>query len=77
MPQGLEHKVMGNVPIRFRSQGERLIASTLDRYGIPFIYEPSLRIPYQGRMRLFRPDFYIPEQVEGRPNWGIQIFRQG
>ena len=60
MPPNLEHKVAGNTPAKYRSEGERRIASVLDQYGIPFVYEPSLHISAQNRPRLYRPDFYLP-----------------
>ena len=60
MPPNLEHKVAGNTPAKYRSEGERRIASVLDQYGIPFVYEPSLHISAQNQPRLYRPDFYLP-----------------
>lgn len=61
MVSELEDKVRQNAPNRFRSEGERRIAATLELYGIPFVYDQPITIRYQGRTRAFRPDFYLPE----------------
>ena len=61
MPSGLEDKVRENAPNRYRSEGERRIAATLDQYSIPFIYEQPVSVRYKGRTQTFRPDFYLPE----------------
>ena len=54
MPEDITNKL--------KSAGERTIATALDHYGIPFIYEPKLPILDSGRRRVFRPDFYLPNQ---------------
>ncbi len=44
---------------RFKSQGERLIAQTLDNYAIPFIYERPITINDGDSRRTLYPDFYL------------------
>ena len=61
MPPELEDKVRENATHQFRSEGERRIAATLDRYGIPFVYEQKVTLNDNGRIRTFRPDFYLPD----------------
>ena len=61
MQSGLEDKVSEKASDRFRSEGERRIAATLDQYGIPFVYDQPVILRYQDRTRAFRPDFYLPE----------------
>ena len=61
MPPELEDKVRESATHQFRSEGERRIAATLDKYGIPFIYEQKVTLNDNGRIRTFRPDFYLPE----------------
>ena len=61
MPHDIEHRLKEEQQARFRSEGERRIAATLDQYGIPFIYEQPVGVRYKGRTQTFRPDFYLPE----------------
>ena len=61
MQSGLEDKVSEKTSDKFRSEGERRIAATLDQYGIPFVYDQPVALRYQDRTRAFRPDFYLPE----------------
>ena len=58
MPRGLEGRLNGNKP--FKSEGERRIASTLDKYGIFYIYERPVQVQTAGTVRYLRPDFYLP-----------------
>lgn len=57
---GLEGRVETTSTDRFRSEGERRVAATLDRYGIPFVYEQSVTVNDNGKTRTLRPDFYLP-----------------
>ena len=45
---------------RFRSEGERRIAETLNQYGIPYLYEAPINLYASGKMSRFLPDFYLP-----------------
>lgn len=47
---------------KLKSAGERQIAETLDTYGIPYLYEATIRVDDNGRLRRLRPDFYLPNQ---------------
>jgi hypothetical protein len=50
----------------FAEESERLVADLLERFKIPWAYEPhtfALEIDEDGSIRnAFRPDFYLPEQ---------------
>jgi len=59
MEQGLENKLQDTE--RYKSEGERRIAQTLNQYGIPFIYEPKLPLKTDNRPTTLRPDFYLPQ----------------
>jgi hypothetical protein len=61
MTEGLEGKIGKATGNRFRSEGERRIAATLDQYGIPFVYEQKVTVNDNGKTRNLRPDFYLPE----------------
>ncbi len=61
MQGGLEERIGGAAQDRFRSRGERHIAATLNKYGIPFLYEPRVAVNDNGKRRELRPDFYLPE----------------
>ena len=45
----------------YRSKAEVQIARLLDREGIRFRYEHPLAIIDRGRLRIWYPDFYLPE----------------
>lgn len=45
-----------------KSEGERRIAETLDRYGIRSVYEPRIPIRDDGVTRYVVPDFYLPDR---------------
>ena len=61
MPEGLEDRIGTRSAHKLRSEGERRIAATLDKYGIPFLYEQKVIVNDNGRVRTLRPDFYLPE----------------
>lgn len=67
MPPTLEARLRTNAPDRrsdqdrYRSDGERRIAATLEEYVIPFVYEQTIRVQKNGRPKTFRPDFYLPQ----------------
>jgi len=46
---------------RYRSKGERTIASLLNQYGIPFQYEPDIYLKDKDKSYIWHPDFYLPE----------------
>jgi len=43
----------------FKSEGETQIARLLDRYGIPYRYEPPVAVEDRGKVRLWYPDFRL------------------
>jgi hypothetical protein len=43
----------------YRSQSEHRIASLLDRYGLPFIYEKPTAVVDRGQVRIWYPDFTL------------------
>jgi len=45
----------------FRSEGERQIALWLERLSIPYRYEHPMAIFDRGKVRLWYPDFLLPE----------------
>lgn len=61
MPSELEDTIRNQETTRFRSQGEQYIANTLNDYSIPFVYEPKVAIKDNDKIRILRPDFYLPE----------------
>ncbi len=61
MPSGLENIAGEKGPNRYRSEGERRIAATLEHYAVPFHYEQPVRMSVRGKTKTFRPDFYLPQ----------------
>jgi|TARA_R110000751_G_scaffold12185_4_gene41943 hypothetical protein len=54
--------------MKYRSNLERNIVRVLDKYKVPFEYEPD-RLKYQPKIRTYIPDFYIPDgdfYIEGK-----------
>jgi hypothetical protein len=45
----------------YRSRGEAQVGRLLDRYGLPFLYEPATRIYDRRRYRWWHPDFCLPQ----------------
>jgi len=45
----------------YRSKAEVQIARLLDRHGIAYRYEHPLAVLDRGKVRLWYPDFYLPE----------------
>lgn len=45
----------------FKSRGEVQIARLLDRQGIGYLYEHPLAVHDRGKVRLWYPDFQLPE----------------
>lgn len=62
MASSLDNKLNEENRSHFRSKGEQRIATLLNEYGIPFIYEPNIKVLEDGRIRNIRPDFYLPHQ---------------
>ena len=46
---------------RFRSKGEEQIARVLDQAGVPYLYEHPLAVVDDGKVRLWYPDFQLPD----------------
>jgi hypothetical protein len=47
---------------QFKSSGERRIAEVLNKYGIDFKYESPVTVyDQQNNLRIWYPDFYLPE----------------
>ena len=56
--------------IKYKSQGERRIGEFLETFKIPFFYEkPQLITDKQGYVRLWYPDFWLPD-----PNVFVEYF---
>ena len=54
--------------MKYKSNLERNIAKTLNKYSVPFKYEPT-RLSYQPKPRTYIPDFYITDKefyIEGK-----------
>ena len=45
----------------YKSEGERQIAALLDRYGIPFLYEKETLVEDNFKLKIWYPDFYLPD----------------
>ena len=45
---------------RLKSNGERMIASVLNQYGIPLVYEPRISVRGNTHDKVLVPDFYLP-----------------
>ena len=45
----------------FRSRGEVQIARLLDRHGVDYLYEHPLAVIDNGKVRIWYPDFQLPE----------------
>lgn len=48
-------------PLGYKSKAEVQIARLLDREGIAYQYEPPLAVIDRGRLRLWYPDFRLPQ----------------
>ena len=44
-----------------KSEGERQIASFLERCGIRYMYEAPVVVTHQGKQRIWYPDFLLPD----------------
>ena len=56
----------------FQSQGERKIASFLDRYDIPYRYQPATLVNDRGYQRLWYPDFLLYKYAVFIEYFGIE-----
>jgi hypothetical protein len=45
----------------YKSEGERQVARLLDRAGIPYRYEYPMAVLDGGKVRIWYPDFHLPE----------------
>ena len=61
MPYDLEYRLEKEQPARFKSEGERRIATTLHEYGIRYEYEQPLGVREKAALRTVYPDFFLPE----------------
>jgi len=52
---------LGARPPQYRSRGEAFVGRTLNRYGIPFVYEQPRLVYDRGRYRVWHPDFSLPD----------------
>lgn len=57
-PPRLEDRLVRSAP-PYRSRGEAQVGHLLDRYGLPFVYEPVTLIYDRGRYRSWHPDFRL------------------
>lgn len=46
---------------QYRSEGERQIARFLEHHGIKYEYEQPLAVVDRGKVRIWYPDFHLPE----------------
>lgn len=61
----------------YKSEGERIIAETLTRYNIDFVYEYPLLIKEQHendseKLRIWYPDFWLPKYSIIIEYWGME-----
>ena len=62
MNQELEKIVKGKGLLKFKSEGERRIASFLKDNSIKYQYEPGVLVnSWEHKPRIWYPDFYLPE----------------
>ena len=59
--KGLEQRIQHAPQSNPKSEGERRIASFLDRHGIQYIYEPPVAVTQRDKVRIWYPDFHLPE----------------
>jgi hypothetical protein len=50
------------VELPFKSAGEVQIARMLERYSIPYLYEHPVAVVDRGKVRVWYPDFVLPEK---------------
>jgi len=50
----------------YRSRGEAQVGRLLDRYGLPFQYEPPVQVYDRGRYRVWHPDFVLQGTAQSR-----------
>ena len=74
----------------YRSRGERMIGAFLEDAGLAFRYEPPLLVEDKGRVRIWHPDFFLPDYrtvieyfgVKDRPeyqrmkNHKVRVYRE-
>ena len=71
----------GKVDPQYRSWGEEQIGRFLDRHGFNYHYEYPLAVVDRGLVRLYYPDFQLPEfgmiieyfGVNGKPRYDEQV----
>jgi hypothetical protein len=60
-PVNLENILHSTLRTALRSQGERRIADFFDCSGIKYIYGSPTAVTHHGKVRIWYPDFYLPE----------------
>ena len=60
-PLDLERILRHTPRSALKSEGERRIADFLDHYGIEYIYEAPTAVTQRNKVRIWYPDFYLPE----------------
>lgn len=61
MTFNLDSILLPNKKPGFKSEGERRIAELLDRCGVQYMYEAPVAVQHQGRLRIWYPDFLLPD----------------
>ena len=61
MLHNLENMVTRNARNPFKSEGEKRVAATLEKYGIRYEYDRPVWVDDGSKVRRLRPDFYLPD----------------
>ena len=61
MLHNLENVVTRNARNPFKSEGEKRVAATLEKYGIRYEYDRPVWVDDGSKVRRLRPDFYLPD----------------
>ncbi len=67
-----------------KSEGERQIASFLDKCGVRYMYEAPVVVTHHGKQRIWYPDFLLPDLslyieyfgLAGRPDYDLSIIEK-
>ena len=60
-PPDLERLLRYTPRNALKSEGEQRIADFLEHYGIQYIYEAPTAVTHHEKVRIWYPDFYLPE----------------
>lgn len=74
---GLEEVIDCRYAHLLKSEGERQIASFLDRCGVRYMYEAPVVVTHHGKTKIWHPDFLLPDfglyveyyGLAGRPDY--------